>query len=36
MGGILVETGDSRLGDVTLAGVDVLDIRRLAPRGIPA
>lgn len=30
--GILVETGDRMLGEVRLAGVDVLDIRRLAPR----
>ncbi|MDP1028674.1 hypothetical protein Q5H91_15745 [Sphingomonas sp. KR1UV-12] len=30
--GILVETGDARLGEVALAGVDALDIRRLAPR----
>ncbi len=30
--GILVETGDPRLGEVALAGVDALDIRRLAPR----
>ncbi|WP_380788407.1 hypothetical protein [Sphingomonas sp. R86521] len=30
-GGILVETGDRALGDVALAGIDVLDIRRLAP-----
>ncbi len=29
--GIIAETG-GRLGPVTLAGVDVLDIRRLAPR----
>ena len=28
--GIVVETGDRRLGDVTLAGVDVLDVRRMA------
>lgn len=31
--GILVETGDRRLGDVPIRKVDVLDIRRLAPRG---
>ncbi|WP_242097417.1 MULTISPECIES: hypothetical protein [unclassified Sphingomonas] len=30
-GGIVVETGDRRLGDVALAGVDVLDVRRMAP-----
>jgi hypothetical protein len=30
-GGILVETGDRALGAVTLTGIDVLDIRRLAP-----
>jgi hypothetical protein len=30
-GGILVETRDRVLGEVTLAGIDVLDIRRLAP-----
>ena len=29
--GILVETGDRRHGSIALAGVDVLDIRRLAP-----
>lgn len=31
--GVLVETGDRRLGDVPLRKVDVLDIRRMAPRG---
>lgn len=31
--GIVIETGDRRLGDVRLAGVDVLDIRRLKPGG---
>lgn len=30
-GGIVAETRDRTLGDVTLAGIDVLDIRRLAP-----
>jgi hypothetical protein len=30
-GGMLIETGDRTLGDVALAGIDVLDIRRLAP-----
>jgi hypothetical protein len=30
--GILIETDDPRLGTIALAGVDVLDIRRLAPR----
>ncbi len=30
--GILIDTGDPRLGQVALAGVDALDIRRLAPR----
>jgi hypothetical protein len=30
-GGILVETRDRALGEVKLAGIDVLDIRRLAP-----
>lgn len=30
-GGILVETRDRALGEVTLTGIDVLDIRRLAP-----
>ncbi len=30
--GILIETDDRRLGNVALAGVNVLDIRRLAPR----
>lgn len=29
--GILVETGDRRFGAVTVAGINVLDIRRLAP-----
>lgn len=29
--GIVVETGDRRIGGVALAGVDILDIRRLAP-----
>ena len=29
--GMLVETGDRRFGAVTVAGVSVLDIRRLAP-----
>nr|WP_246360488.1 hypothetical protein [Sphingomonas abaci] len=32
--GILVETGDRRLGTVLLARVDALDIRRLTPKGI--
>ena len=32
--GILVETGDRTLGAVMLAQVDVLDIRRLAPKGV--
>lgn len=32
-GSVIVETGDRRLGTITLAGVDVLDIRRLAPKG---
>lgn len=32
--GILVETGDRALGAVMLAQVDVLDIRRLAPKGV--
>ena len=32
--GILVETGDRRLGAVLLARVDALDIRRLTPKGI--
>lgn len=31
--GIVIETGDRQLGDIRLAGVDVLDIRRLAPVG---
>ncbi|WP_332908811.1 hypothetical protein [Sphingomonas mollis] len=30
--GILIETGDPRLGEVALAGVNALDIRRLAPK----
>lgn len=34
--GVMVETGDRRLGTVALAGVDVLDIRRLAPKGVAA
>ncbi|MGN6268397.1 MAG: hypothetical protein ACTHM0_00715 [Sphingomonas sp.] len=29
--GMLVETGDRRFGSVTVAGIDVLDVRRLAP-----
>jgi hypothetical protein len=29
--GMLVETGDRRFGAVTVAGIDVLDVRRLAP-----
>jgi hypothetical protein len=29
--GMLVETGDRRFGAVTVTGIDVLDIRRLAP-----
>lgn len=32
--GILVETGDRALGAVMLAKVDVLDIRRLAPKSV--
>ena len=32
--GILVETGDRMLGAVMLSRVDVLDIRRLAPRNM--
>lgn len=32
--GILIETGDRTLGEVTLASVDVLDIRRLTPKGV--
>ena len=32
--GIVVETGDRRLGAVMLARVDVLDIRRLAPKSV--
>ncbi len=32
--GILVETGDRALGAVMLAQVDVLDIRRLAPKSV--
>ncbi|MGA1798415.1 hypothetical protein VH567_06505 [Sphingomonas sp. 4RDLI-65] len=32
--GILVETGDRALGAVMLAQVDVLDIRRLTPKGV--
>lgn len=34
--GIVVETGDRRIGDVALSGVDVLDIRRLAPMTGPS
>lgn len=30
--GILIETGDRQLGEVVLAGVNALDIRRLAPK----
>lgn len=29
--GILIDTGDRRLGEVLVAGVDALDVRRLAP-----
>jgi len=29
--GMLVETGERRFGSVTVVGVDVLDVRRLAP-----
>ena len=32
--GILVETGDRQLGEVRLAGVNALDIRRMAPKDI--
>ncbi len=32
--GILVETGDKALGAVMLSQVDVLDIRRLAPKSV--
>jgi hypothetical protein len=32
--GMVVETGDRRLGDVALAGVDVLEVRRLAPHPV--
>lgn len=32
--GILVETGDRAIGAVMLTKVDVLDIRRLAPKGV--
>ncbi|WP_298671283.1 hypothetical protein [uncultured Sphingomonas sp.] len=31
-GGMLVETGERRFGAVLLAGVDALDVRRLAPQ----
>lgn len=31
--GIVVETGERRFGRVALAGVDALDVRRLAPAG---
>lgn len=30
--GVVVETGDKRFGDVPIAGVDALDVRRLAPQ----
>lgn len=30
-GGIVVETGERRVGGVPLAGIDALDVRRLAP-----
>lgn len=30
-GAMLVETGDRRFGAVSVAGIDVLDVRRLAP-----
>lgn len=29
--GILIDTGERRLGEVLVAGVDALDVRRLAP-----
>jgi len=29
--GMLIETGDRRFGAITVTGIDVLDIRRLAP-----
>ncbi|MBI0475811.1 hypothetical protein D9601_10650 [Sphingomonas sp. MA1305] len=32
--GIMVETGDRTLGTVAVAGVDALDIRRLAPADV--
>ena len=32
--GIVVETGERRFGRVPLAGVDALDVRRLAPDGV--
>jgi hypothetical protein len=32
--GMVVETGDRRLGDVALTGVDVLEVRRLAPHPV--
>lgn len=34
--GILIDTGDRRVGRVALTGVDALDIRRLAPVGLRA
>lgn len=34
--GIVIETGERPFGRVALAGVTVLDIRRLAPSGMPA
>lgn len=30
-GGIVIDTGERRLGQVLVAGVDALDVRRLAP-----
>jgi hypothetical protein len=33
-GGVLVETGAREVGTVFVAGVDALDVRRLAPEGI--
>jgi hypothetical protein len=31
-GGLLVDSGERRFGAVTVAGVDALDVKRLAPR----
>lgn len=32
--GILIDTGERRLGEILVAGVDALDVRRLAPANL--